>query len=159
MIVSLYAGLSEFAMPTPAIKQEGEEVSHEGKGSPQSLYESVSAEHLAAKGKPAAQDGDAAVLADKARWAALTADFPPIKIGENFAEANLSDGYRLHDVRLDNLDAMNEILSTSKVKEVAAVPASAASAILPSIELDYSSETSISQRSITGATAEHQSVA
>lgn len=140
MIVSLYAGLSEFAMPTPAIKQEGEEVPHEGKGSPQSLYESVSAEHSAAKGTPRAHEGDAAVLADKARWAALTADVPPMNIGENLAEGIFSDGYRLPLVNLAGFEAKDASLSSSHLNEVAFVSVSSSSAILPDFQLDLSSE-------------------
>lgn len=127
MIVSLYAGLSEFALP-------------------------------------AAQEGDAAVLADKARWAALTADVPASGISDNLAGGNLTDGYRLHDFRVDNASAQDQSFQTlqiSRTAEVASANSSnlAVAGILPSIELDFSSEAAVAPTVASAANSGRSAVA
>lgn len=153
MIVSLYAGLSEFALPAPA-KKEGEEERHEAKGSSKSLFERLTAE--SDRGKPAAHDGDAAVIADKARWTALTADVPVSGPSNNLAGGNLTDGYQLHDFCVDNAGAQDQSFQgfqtfrsfqNSSMPEVASANTSnnTAAGILPNFDLDYSSEGAAAQ--------------
>jgi hypothetical protein len=159
MIVSLYAGLSEFALPTPA-KKEGEEDKHEAKSSSKSLFERVTAEHASDKGKPAAHDGDAAVIADKARWAALTADVPASGVSDNLAGGNLTDGYRLHNLSVENAGAQDQCFQNSGMAEVAPANSSSitAAGILPNIELDYSSEGVAAQSLVASASKSRSTV-
>lgn len=148
MIVSLYAGLSEFAMPTPA-KTEGGEDQPVEKSAPKSLFERVNAEQGAIRVNPASHDGDAAVLADKAKWAALTADVQPFGLSGGHLEANLTDGYQLHECQIDNVEAAS-YSSSSRLAELSCDTSSkSASAILPDIQLDFSSDQSIPQAAAT----------
>lgn len=152
MIVSLYAGLSDFAMPTPA-KTEGGEDQPVEKNAPNSLFERVNAEPGATRVNPPSHDGDAAVLADRANWAALTAGVKLLGLSSSHAEANLTDGYQLHEFQIDNMEAaIYSPVSSSRLAEMSSDTSSrSASAILPAIELDFSSDESIPQATATNS--------
>lgn len=150
MIVSLYAGLSEFAMPTPA-KTEGGEDQPVEKSAPKSLFERVNAEQASTRLNPASHDGDAAVLADKAKWAALTADVQPFGLIGGRLETNLTDGYRLHEFQIDNVEAVSDSTSSRLTELSSDTSSMSASAILPDIQLDFSSDQSIPQAAATNS--------
>lgn len=134
MAASLYAGLSEFAVPTPTKKEGGEEgaehVSAE-KGSPKSLFERVNSD-------------DTGNLPAFSKANKSTDDVLPLVIHGDSAAGNLSDGYRLHELAIDNFDSGEKdpkSALSSAFTESAAENSFAAG--LPIVELDFSSESSI----------------
>lgn len=120
MIVSLYKGLSEFTAPASS-KTEGGEDKFAQTSAPNSLFERVNAEQSATEIKPA--------------------DVSPLGLSVSHAQAYLSDGYRLHEFKIDNLESDTGISPASRLADLNSDASSLnTSAILPQIQLDFSSD-------------------
>ncbi len=131
MAASLYAGLSEFAMPTPTKNEGGEDGAELGPaeiGSAKSLFERVNSDDLSASSKENAPK----------------ADVLPLGTHGDSAAGNLSDGYKLHELAIDNFESgekdLKSVLSSAFAESSAQ---NSYAAVLPSVELDFSSEPSI----------------
>ena len=121
----LYARLREFASPSAAVNDAGEEHAEEEHGGG-SLFERVAAEEGSMIPKMPS---------------VVTANLTALGISSDLAGSSLTDGYQLHDLNFSNLDKtadtpgrMTDIASNSSVQEIS-------SDILPVLELDFSSDT------------------
>ncbi len=135
----LYSRLQEFAIPVSgqehALEEPGEEAEEHS-----SLFERVNAEAGTSKEKAAAVDTDAAIRADIAKRAGITAGVPELSINPELAAGNLSDGFKLHDLYFSNLGRTNDDLSFLPESASKYSALTGGTDVLPVLELDFSSE-------------------